>query len=245
MNLTTLIDGREATPIRAIPFITGWKISPDLVVSALAHTDHYALRFEGVVPCHLSVNGRYSPMLPKEWDGIEAELDVLSRTLQNSEDIIQERYPDWRRASILLLPPACFVWKDDFENAFRRAYSVQNYEILDERPGDRELNFSPYMPDALRENVMEGFPRTERSVTQQWPWGDYNTPLLLIMSSAVKRWCLSGEYPQKKTGEIQEWIKAEMEKAQIPISQSLVDHIETIISPRTYSHTRQRAKRKD
>ena len=117
--------------------------------------------------------------------------------------------------------------------------------MLDERPGDRELNFSPYIPDDLQEAVMEGFPHREEVTTQRWPWGDYETPLLRIIDAAVSHWCLAGEYPQKKTGKVQEWIKAEMKKAGIPISESLVNHIETLISPRSYSHTRQRVKRKD
>lgn len=245
MNVTTLIDGREAIPIRAISFVTGWRITPDLVASVFAHTDPWESRLSGVVPYHLSDDCTCSPMLPKEWDGIELDFKLLLKTVKATQKIIQEHRSVRERELICMLPRACFVWKDDFEIAFQNAYSTQNYEILNERPGDRELNFSPYIPDDLQEAIMEGFPHREEVITQRWPWGDYETPLLRILAAAVSHWCLAGEYPQKKTGKIQEWIKAEMKKAGIPISESLVNHIETLISPRSYSHNRQRVNRKD
>lgn len=245
MRLEVVIDGREAIPIRAIPFVTGGKITPDLVASIFAHTDQWESRLKGVAPYHLSGDAKYSPMLPKEWDGIELDFKLLLKRFKAAQKIDQEHHSIRERDSISMLPPASFVWKDDFEKAFQNAYSTQNYEILNERPGDRELNFSPYIPNDLQEAVMEGFPPREETITQQWPWGDYETPLLRILAAAVSQWCLAGEYPQKKTGKVQESIKAEMKKAGIPISESLVDRIEIIISPRSYSHTRQRVNRKD
>lgn len=245
MKVTVSIDGREAIPIRAIPFVTGGKITADLVTSIFAHTDQWESRRNGMAPYHLSGNVQYSPMLPKEWDRIELGFKLLLKKFEAAQKIDSEHHPIQELDSIPVLPPACFVWKDDFEKAFHDAYSARNYEILNERPGDRELNFSPYIPHDLQEAVMEGFSHTEEAVTRRWPWGDYENPMLRILAAAVSHWCLTGEYPQKKTGKVQEWIKAEMRKAGIPISNSLVDHIETIVSPRSYSHTRQRVNRKD
>lgn len=156
MNVTILIDGREAIPIRALPYITGWTMSPDLVASSLARTD-LVTRLEGVVAYHLSADGTFSPILPKEWDGIEADLKILSDTLRAKEEIDHESYPAWRRKSIPLLPPACFVWKYVFEKAFCRAYAPERYTMLDERPGDRELDYSPRIPEELVVAVMQGF----------------------------------------------------------------------------------------
>lgn len=245
MDVTTLIDGRKAIPIRAIPFVTGGKITADLVASIFAHTDQWEARLKGVTPYHLSGDDKYSPMWPKEWDGIETEFKLLLKRFKATQKIDQEHHLIRECDSIPVLPPACFVWKDDFEKAFQNAYSAQNYEILYERPGDRELSFSPYIPDDLQATVMEGFPRTKETVTHHWPWGDYETPLLRVLAAVVSQWCLAGEYPQKKTGKVQESIKAEMKKANIPIADSLVNHIETLISPRFYSHTRQRVNRED
>ena len=145
MDVTTFIEGRAAIPIRAIPFVTGGKITADLVASIFAHTDQWELRRESLSPYHLSRDGKYSSMLPKEWDVMEADFRVLAAKLKVAQEVQQDHYSVWRRESLCLLPPACFLWKDDFATAFQHAYSVWLYEMLDERPGDRELNFSPYI----------------------------------------------------------------------------------------------------
>lgn len=243
MNVIVMIEGREAIPVRAIPFVAGWTMSPDAVAKSLARTTHFD-RLEGIKAYHLSVDG-VAPMLPKEWDGIKADLEILSAKLESTEIVDQENYPTWRRESILLLPPACFVWRDEFERAFRETYSEERHHLLEEREGDRELNFTPRIPQDLAAVVMEGFESLQKLAVKPWPWGDYETPLLRILAGAVERWCVQEQdYPQKKTGKVQEWLESEMEKAGMPISKALVDHIETIISSRVYSHTRQRVKRK-
>ncbi|MCM8640533.1 hypothetical protein, partial [Accumulibacter sp.] len=56
-----------------------------------------------------------------------------------------------------LLPAGTFLWKDEFERAFLRAYSPHNLIWIDERPGDRELNYEPLIPKELQEAIFEGF----------------------------------------------------------------------------------------
>jgi hypothetical protein len=157
MSAIVIVDDQEALPIRAIPYITGWTLSPDIVTKSLAKTDHWVTRLEGLTAYHLLPDGEYAPMLPKEWDGIEAELQVLSDKLKVGESFDQEHYPEWRKRSISVLPAGCFVWKEDFAKAFLRSYSPQKLTLMDERPGDRELNYSPRVPPELRTLVMEGF----------------------------------------------------------------------------------------
>lgn len=157
MGIVVVIDGREAIPVRAIPFAAGWMISPDVVAMTFAKTDHWVTRLDGVTAYYLSVSGKYSPMLAKEWDGIEADLEILSDKLKATEEFEQENYPAWRQQSILRLPASCFVWRNEFEEAFRRSYSPGRLLIPDERPGDRDLNFSPRIPEELALAVMQGF----------------------------------------------------------------------------------------
>jgi hypothetical protein len=40
MQTTFLVDGQEAIPVRAIPFITGGVVLPDLTAEALAQRDY-------------------------------------------------------------------------------------------------------------------------------------------------------------------------------------------------------------
>jgi hypothetical protein len=165
MNVVFVIAGCEAIPVRAIPFVTGWTMSPDMVASALAHTD-LVTKLRGIAAYHLAGNDEPAPMLPKEWDGVEAELQALSDTLKANEVVDFESYPTWRRESILLLPAGVFVWKDEFICAFASAYSKERIGILDERPGDRELNLTPLIPQALCEALVEGFASVEKPTVQ-------------------------------------------------------------------------------
>lgn len=173
MSVIVIIQDREALPIRVLPFVTGWFISPDIVAKSFSGTDHWITRLQGIVAFHLLSDGLYAEMLPKEWDGIETDLQILSEKLRLTESFEQENYPVWRRESIPLLPAGCFVWKDEFEEAFKNSYAPKKLILMAERPGDRELNFSPRIPNVLIDVVMEGFlnkqPQTTTFVDVQKP----------------------------------------------------------------------------
>lgn len=140
-------------------------MSPDMGASSLAHTD-LVTKLRGIAAYHLAGNDEPAPMLPKEWDGVEAELQALSDTLKANEVVNFESYPTWRYKSILLLPAGVFVWKDEFITAFGRAYSKERMGILNERQGDRTLNLKPLIPHALRDAVVEGFSVNEMPAVQ-------------------------------------------------------------------------------
>jgi hypothetical protein len=156
MNVIITIAGREAIPIRAIPYITGWMMSHYDVAVVLTQKRLWS-KFEVVVAYQLSEDDQFSRMLPREWVVIEADLAIRSATLKAKEEIDRESFPAWRRETILLVPSACFVWKDDFEKVFKLTYSQRHPPIQYESPGDRELNFSPYIPEELKVAVMQGF----------------------------------------------------------------------------------------
>jgi hypothetical protein len=157
VSATVLIEGLEALPIRAIPYVTGWLMTPDMIVKGLAKTGDRIQRLKEVTAYHLAPDGNYASILPKEWDGIEAEIKILTHKLNANESFDQELETKWRNLSILALPPGCFVWKEDFEKSFLQTYSSQKFILVDERPGDRELNFSPFISPEFISIVMEGF----------------------------------------------------------------------------------------
>ena len=165
MNIIFSIKGREAIPVRAIPFVTGWSMSPEIVASSLAHKDP-APKLREIAAYHLLVDDEFAKVLPKEWDGVEAELQNLSDTLKAKEVVEFESYPTWRHESILLLPAGLFVWKDEFVAAFASVYAEKRRWIMNERPGDRELNFTPLIPQALQQAVVEGFSFVETPAVQ-------------------------------------------------------------------------------
>jgi hypothetical protein len=156
MNCVIKIGDREAVPVRAIPFVTGWSISPDVVARGLAGLD-FNRRLKSLRAYHLDLDGNFSPMLSKEWDVVHDGLRALSASLRAGETAEGSSYPDWVRQSIPALPSHCFVWLDEFEPAARHAMNAL-MSLDEERDDENELNFSPRIPPGLVDAVFEGLP---------------------------------------------------------------------------------------
>ena len=157
MNVVVLINGREAIPVRAIPYVTGRWMSPDVVAKSLAYTDSMS-RFEGIYAYQLLADGGYSQVLPGDWDVVDDLLQGLDSSLNAMSDDRKLTRPIWLTESTKQLPAGVFLWRDEFEQAFHRSYSPPRFSLLDERPGDLTLRFSPLIsPPEMRGVVMEGF----------------------------------------------------------------------------------------
>jgi hypothetical protein len=92
------IDNRTIIPVRLIPFVTRWKLSPDVVVKMLAKSDKWNRVY--IPSFHLSADNTYHPMQPKEWDVFDDDLKILSDTLHAGDKVEGESYPTWRKHSI-------------------------------------------------------------------------------------------------------------------------------------------------
>lgn len=77
------IDNRTVMPIRLIPFVTGWKLSPDVVVEMLAESEKWHWVF--IPSFHLMPDSAYQAMLPKESDVFDFDLKILNDTLHVDE----------------------------------------------------------------------------------------------------------------------------------------------------------------
>lgn len=165
MSIKVLVHGREAIPVRAIPFVTGRTIVPEEIAEFFAHNDDME-RLKELATYHLSADGNCVQVLPKEWDAIGAALASLHVKLKEGEKISGSSRADWRRDSIELLPAGVFVWCDEFVKAFTRAYGPDSalaplnvrFDGIEERSGDRELTFTPMMTAVEREMLFKGFP---------------------------------------------------------------------------------------
>ncbi len=146
MNCLIPISHRQAIPVRAIPFVTGWSLSPDKLAAILAGDD-MAERMKDLRAYHLVHDGSYSPMLPKEWTGTVLALQVLSESLKAGEGRQCASYLLWRERSIYQLPSHCFVWRYEFEPAALAALALPIYLDDEERLGETELNLSPASPN--------------------------------------------------------------------------------------------------
>jgi hypothetical protein len=177
MNCIVELDGREAIPVRAIPYITGWGLSPDVVASSFAQKDTGFERLGDLRAFHVSPDGSIGDMLPRDWDNIEDELEAFHLKLEAKNPDHRITRPEWFRRSIPLLPPCCFVWRDEFEEKYQSSLQGRFFvsggkaarldEAEDLRPGEREFNYNPRIPPEMIEAVFEGFPGQSRKIPEE------------------------------------------------------------------------------
>jgi hypothetical protein len=156
-ELTVVIRGREALPVRAIPYITVGMIGPDEVAQTLAGKADPAEAQFGDAPAYHVRGGAPVPMLPKEWDAVVRRLDAFKSELRAkypSKDYDARRGSSWEDQAALLLPAGVFVWRDEFERDYaspdRPGYTAK-------RKGDRDLLLAPTRADDVRAAILEGF----------------------------------------------------------------------------------------
>ncbi len=105
MNLVISIRGRDAIPVRALPYVTGWSLSPDAVAAELAESSELQ-RLTGLRAYY--DDGNLIELLPKEWDRIVADMEALRADLDASGEVGAARYAAWRQRSIPCLPAGVF-----------------------------------------------------------------------------------------------------------------------------------------
>jgi hypothetical protein len=149
------INNREIIPVRYISYVTGWDVSPDVVAKILSHSETFQ-HFGELQAYHIQT-GSPVEMLPKEWNVILADLDILAEALKEGETFEHKHYPQWRAQSIEKLPPSTFVWKDEFEQAYTYARDPERWSYIEEIDGIRALNLHPLLPHGMKEIVFEGF----------------------------------------------------------------------------------------
>lgn len=158
-SLLLRIAGREALPIRAIPYVTGWGLSPDEVAKHFAKAMGKPFGRLENTSAHILAGDQQRQVLPKEWDLYVAALDGLEAELKAKHSNEKLGYSEWVKLSVTRLPAGAFVWRDEFEADFARNFSpaALSSGSVSEREGERELTYSPMLEAGLREMVMEGF----------------------------------------------------------------------------------------
>ena len=121
---TVWIGEREALPVRAIPYVTSWQVSPDSIVRALAEpstikvgTNLEIHNKHSLVAYLMGDHGHYEPLPASQWKDCAVALNSLTQKLKADErkDATDENYGPWRVAAILKLPDNVFVWLDEFQ----------------------------------------------------------------------------------------------------------------------------------
>jgi hypothetical protein len=155
LNVLVTINGRQAIPVRAIPFVTDWSVTPHMLVTVYsgAHHELFAIP-ENHFVYRQSPDGSYLRVRAAEWD---MALACIASIQGKSDAAI---YQD----EIRYLPGNAFVWRDELEHivAFHFDPEFDGPEWWDKREGDSELNFDPYIPPDLVLLVFDGFsPKSE------------------------------------------------------------------------------------
>jgi hypothetical protein len=157
MGAVIQIKGRDAIPVRALPWLADWWFGAQEVAEALGQDrENYpdflnvrAYRFSGDTV--EAVSGR-------EWrNTVTHSIEcVIDKNL--SHDL-------WRFEATAALPAGVFVWRDQWEPAYNlssdginRAFAIEGDDDCDEDEEDRALNFSPIITTDLAQLVTEGMP---------------------------------------------------------------------------------------
>ena len=156
-SLLVQIAGRSALPVRAIPYVSGWCLSPDEVANQLARgTGKPFARLQNTSAYFLN-GGRPQKMLPKEWDRYVAALHGFEGDLKDKVKNDNVGYSVWVSKAASLLPAGVFVWRDEFEKDYASDFPADALSTTRERDGERELTYAPMLEDDLRGMVVSGF----------------------------------------------------------------------------------------
>jgi hypothetical protein len=155
-RLTIWIDGREALPVRAIPYVAGWErlYHPESVARNLARKEGAPFDKLQNLVAYRRIAGKPLPVMANEWTAVMAELKGYETEFRERRPNIDEEddhagYSAWRKGAALKLPAGVFVWLDEF---------------LCEREADRKrmpdnvpVTLAPMLDADKRAAMLEGF----------------------------------------------------------------------------------------
>lgn len=135
MNVIIKIQGREATPVRAIPLITNWMaLYPDLL-SKILNSNEDAIEsnqeFKGLTAFLIDKeNPKAIKSLSAAWWSFPArKIAALSEEIESRQITHNVGYDEWRKQSIAGLPAGTFVWRDEFERCYYRKYGADSWHL--------------------------------------------------------------------------------------------------------------------
>ena len=172
MNFVVSVDGRDAWPVRALPWVSGhngprWHLDAVDVAHALAWDGaEYEEFFDKGVRARRADG---SAVEQSEWERLAVELEALRAKC--------DAYDVWQRRATLALPADAFVWADEWQAAYgccpwgpeplrpllddADPDSAEGKELRDDIAA-REIVTAPLVRPALARAVMEGASALDR-----------------------------------------------------------------------------------
>ena len=148
-RLTFSIDGREALPVRAIPYVTGWdRFTPVALVRYLAQDPERFTEWDKPLTAYVWRDGVPVAVAPSHWDRV---LRILKSFEAQAGPVMDPSGDEaWLEHAAEKIPAGIFLWRDEFTDVYR-AYC----EKFDEK--NKTLDLDPLlMDDATRAMVMAG-----------------------------------------------------------------------------------------
>ncbi len=148
-SFIVLIDGSEAIPVRVIPLLIKAKVlNPHNLMGHLLRGEITAYQLEGEI---------VRQVYPEEWQEAAVQIEILwdihKVEHRESQEILSIEVESIRETA--------FVWRDEFEQFFRRVYgpydSAGTKYYLNMRPAVMRLDYSPAVAIELKKLVMRGF----------------------------------------------------------------------------------------
>ena len=177
VQVVVKILGREALPVWVLPYVTGWNLSPDMLLDRLVNPHHDPT---ASFPAAFQVGASNNSMLiPREqWEGIYIKVKSIDEQLTKEGLTLFHDRDEWRRRSIAELSRhQAYVWLDEFQGWFnKQLYAHNTLKIGDhgsetEGPGV-EICLYPFLPQELATCFKEEI----KSLAAEMP-NDTATPL--------------------------------------------------------------------
>lgn len=150
MNVIIKINGRDAIPVRALPWLThGRLFSAQDVADALSVSAKFS---------------DFSSLHPFLIDGGIVNVDFWRNVVQGKLKCLEAQgiEPEqWLVDSLAALPAGVFVWRDEWESAYNQSPFGPDVlaalgDAADKQDiSERTLNFAPHIPNNLVQLVME------------------------------------------------------------------------------------------
>jgi hypothetical protein len=159
-NVMIKIDGRDALPLRAIPYVTNWQESPDSLVRVLAAPKTKKFRGKNIRIKHSELfayraddEGNYAQINHKQWERSVLAIDNLSGNFKANEreGELYGNHDAWRTAAVLILPDNAFIWLDEFQAWYSRTRQPEiNSDNLSDAPTDDDVEQQSDMLDFVQ-----------------------------------------------------------------------------------------------
>ncbi len=142
LNLISQIAGRDALPIRAIPYVTGGAVAADMVARELAGRVGAPFPVLPNLVAYQLHNDELIKVLPNEWDRYVTKFAGLTDDLKSQFATYDQGCAAWDESSVSELPPGVFVWVDEFERAFEGGLPSENITLIHKPNPERDKQFA-------------------------------------------------------------------------------------------------------